>query len=119
MRNRDFLNTLSSWRLGCWCRERTSVEPGQFARGLALRQLKVNASQRREAGTDALIEIAPRRTRCPREGRLKDTPGFGFHGMAVLRRADTQPLLDRRIEVADRDAAHGCIGASSVCMISS
>jgi hypothetical protein len=26
--------------------------------------------------------------------------------VAVLRRADTQPLLDRRIEVADRDAAH-------------
>ena len=73
---------------------------------LALRQLKVNASQRREAGTDALIEIAPRRTRCPRESRLKDTPGFGLHGVAVLRCADTQPLLDRRIEVADRDAAH-------------
>jgi hypothetical protein len=36
----------------------------------------------------------------------------------VLRRADTQPLLDHRIEVADRNAAHG-YGASPVCMISS
>jgi hypothetical protein len=34
--------------------------------------------------------------------------------VAVLRRADTQPLLDRRIEVADRDAAHGYRGFTSL-----
>jgi hypothetical protein len=33
-------------------------EPGQFARGLALRQLKVNASQRRPPGRNLLAEWA-------------------------------------------------------------
>ena len=35
---------------------------------------------------------------------------FGLHGMAVLGSAHAQPLLDRRIEIPNRDAAHGVVG---------
>ncbi len=37
---------------------------------------------------------------------LKDSPRFGLHRVAVLGRADAQPLLDDWIEVADGNAAH-------------
>ena len=62
-----------------------------------------------EPGADALIKVAPRRTRGPLSA-VEGYPGFGLHGVAVLGGADTQPLLDHRIEVADRDAAHGYRG---------
>lgn len=57
------------------------------------------------------MEIGRWRAGRPHKDRLQDAPGFGLHRMTVLFGADTQPYVDRRVEVADRDAAHRC----SVC----
>jgi hypothetical protein len=40
------------------------------------------------------------------EGVSEDAPGLGLHRVSALSGTDAQSLLDGRIQVADRDAAH-------------
>src|SRR5262249_46365651 len=103
----------SSSRTGCWCRERTSLKLGRIAIRQTQRELEIaRAAKRLEAGADALIEIARRGARRLLKRGLQDLPGLGLHRVAVLGRADAQPLFDPGVEVADRDAAHA---QRSVC----
>src|SRR6516164_11065611 len=86
---------------------RASIEPGRIAIGQTWRQLEiVRATKGLEAGADALIEIARREPLRLLERALQDAPGLGLHRVTVLGRADAQPLFDRWVKVADRDAAH-------------
>src|SRR5438105_15589184 len=86
---------------------RASIEPGRIAIRQTRRQLEVvRATKGLEAGADALIEIARRWPLRLLERALQDAPGLGLHRASVLGRADAQPLFDRRVKVADGDAAH-------------
>src|SRR6516162_2683990 len=97
----------SSSRTRCWCRERTSIKLGRIAIRQTQRQLEIVSTPKRlEAGADALIEIARRWVRRLLKRGLQDLPGFGLHRVAVLGRADAQPLFDPGVKVTDRDAAH-------------
>jgi hypothetical protein len=88
--------------------DRTLVSRTNISRSGAARGRVRAAAKRREPRMDALIEIAGWRPSGPAQRRLEDAPGLGLNGVTVLRRANAQALLDRRIKIADRDAAaHG------------
>src|SRR5689334_13694732 len=90
---------------------RASIEPGRIAIRQTRRQFEiVSAAKGLETGADALIETARRQPLRLLEHALQDAPGLGLHRVTVLGCADAQPLFDRRVKVADRDAAH--VGSS-------
>jgi hypothetical protein len=85
----------------------TSFGPQPLACGLTRWQFEVNSAERREANLNPLIKIAPPRARSRGQCRLKNAPRFSFHGVTVFGGPHAQPFLDRRIEIANGDAAHG------------
>src|SRR5580698_6821549 len=108
----------SSSLTGCWYQEQTLFEGGRFTNWFTRRQLQIDAAKRREAGMDTLSETAPRGARrFFAERGLKDAPGFGLHGVSMLRRADAQPLLYRLVDIADRQHCHRCCSLPYACIV--
>lgn len=64
----------------------------------------IRAAEGFEPSTDPLIEIATSPVIRFLQNGLEDVSGFSLHGMAVLGRADTQPLFEGGVELPDGDA---------------
>jgi hypothetical protein len=64
------------------------------------------AAERRKPCTNTLIQIALGRPLGFLESLLENVSHLGLHRVAVLRSADAQTLLERRIDIADRQRGH-------------
>jgi hypothetical protein len=81
-------------------------KPGWIADRFAWRDLQViSTAQGSEAPADSFSQIDLART-IGTDGAADDVTSLGLHRVALLGSADAQPLLHRRVEVADGDAAH-------------
>jgi hypothetical protein len=65
----------------------------------------IRAAQGSEAPADSFSQIDLART-FSTDSAADDVTGLGLHRMAMLGGADAQPLLHRRVEVADGDTAY-------------
>jgi hypothetical protein len=89
---------------------------GWITARFAWRDLQViNTAEGSEAPADSFSQVDLART-FSTDGTADDATGLGLHRMAMLGSADAQPLLHRRVEVADGDTAHWDGVACAMCL---